>query len=126
MTRESAAVWFFGCVLRTGHWYWTPELERVYAGKSDRPTPFEVDGKFTPKFTAQGAARLAHHDGWTVLAFHDYSVDNRPGSNGAFLAVGALDYDDMMLLASLHFPQVLGRVGPIRLVPAENEAVNAT
>lgn len=114
-------VWFFGCVRRAGHWYWTPELERVYAGNSDRPTPFEVDGKFTPTLTAQGAARLVHVDGWTVLAFHDYTVDSRPGSNGAFLARGSLDCEALLLLASEHFPQLLERVGPIRLVPAENE-----
>lgn len=57
----------------------------------------KIDGSFAPKGdTHHGAAKLWHTNGWTVLAFWDYSRDSRPGSNAAFIYRGTWDAEDLL------------------------------
>lgn len=57
----------------------------------------------------EGRARLHHIDGWTVLAFWDRSVDDRFGSNSAFLLPGILSATEAHAAAKAAFPAVWDR-----------------
>lgn len=87
---------YFGCWHAVGHHLWTPNAtgaERVVHpwGRGSRG----IDGKLPPGFRnprtgivdeqIEGLATLTHLDGWTAIAFWDRSVDERGGSNSAFL-----------------------------------------
>lgn len=58
----------------------------------------------------QGQARMHFVAGWTVMAFWDRSGDRRGGSNSNFLAEGEFIFDEMCVLARLHFPAVWARI----------------
>lgn len=76
----------------------------------------ELDGAQAPKDRSQGSARLTRiqvDDGWwTILAWHDYTGDKRPGSNSALAIHGAVKYGfvDMMQLGRELFPEVFQRL----------------
>jgi len=77
----------------------------------DLPASMEhVDCQFTPRVNRrQGCAALANRDGWTILAWHDYTGDSRPGSNSVLVAEGEHDFAAMMGLLAKRFPSVLAR-----------------
>lgn len=57
----------------------------------------------------QSACKLTHRRGWTVLAFWDRTGDARGNSNSAFIAEGALGFEEMLAAAREHFPELLAR-----------------
>lgn len=64
----------------------------------------KIDGNFTPKSDySHGAAKLWYSAGWTILAFHDYSRDTRPGSNAAFIIRGKHNFNEVMQMARESF-----------------------
>lgn len=63
------------------------------------------DGQLTPKGNnKEGAAKLHHVDNGTILAFHDYTVDSRPGSNSMFWFPGNYTFEEMLQLIKVDFP----------------------
>ncbi len=84
----------------------------------------QVDCKLTPRTTKeQSAAALHYLDGWTALAMHDYSVDDRGNSNSVFLINRILDFNEMIDSIKLYFPGILSRiesVAPIKLIEEVN------
>jgi hypothetical protein len=100
-------IYYFGCIHEAGHFLWEPPS---HGARKEATTPWgrNPDGTLCPK-RGEGGALLHHKDGWTAIAFVDYSVDTRPGSNSAFLAEGIFTFDEMKQLAAQHFPEVWQR-----------------
>jgi hypothetical protein len=70
-----------------------------------------------PDGDVPGEAKLTRVRGWTVLAWWDRSVDTRGGSNSVIVADRPLDFDQMIALLAIHFPEVSKRQRvPIRFV----------
>lgn len=65
--------------------------------------------------SVQGHAALHYKDGWTALAWHDFTGDERGGSNSLVLARGILSFDEMVALFKLYFPAQFERQPPLRL-----------
>lgn len=107
--------YFFGPRGRPGHYWWGETGREELDGPKGLPwTAF--DGRLTPKnVKRQGLAALHHLDGWTALAFHDYTSDGRPGSNCAFVFDETLDFDEVMVRARELWPKDLARIGEVVL-----------
>lgn len=123
-------VWSLG-----GHASWL----RASSPRNVHNVPFDagdLDGKLAPKVTRDAGAARLHHieraDGWwSILAWHDYTGDRRPGSNSAIVVHGLVKYGfaDMLQLARSLFPEVMDRLDranvhmymaePIAVVPWE-------
>jgi hypothetical protein len=126
-------VYYFGCGRRVGHWWYLPNpagAQTLWWGSSAAAasamrTVFpDIDADYAPrtKRFVEGQAKLTHIRGWTVLAWWDNSVDHRPNSNSAIVANRTLDYDQMLSLLAVQFPEVLQRQRkPIELVQMEGE-----
>lgn len=89
--------YFFGVEspTRVGHFLFGPieapgVLEHHWSASHPSLQPGALDGRLTPRQdTRQGAARLHHIDGFTFLAWHDYSADGRAGCNSVFILEGS-------------------------------------
>lgn len=105
---------YFGCFYSTGHGFHLPSGDSA-TYKSRPPTPWGYGVESLPPDTdrRQGAAALHHMEGWTALAVHDYTVDDRPGSKSVFCFDGDLDFAEALDEAMLHFPKILSRVGKV-------------
>lgn len=112
--------YYFGCIGRAGHYLFaapgSPRIEYT-----DTPFRHQIDGRFCPPGAqVQGRAQLTHLEGWTAISYWDRTVDARPGSNSNFLVPAYADFDQMVELATRHFPTVLARLpSPIEQWAAE-------
>ena len=57
----------------------------------------------------QGDAALRYKSGWTALAWHDYTGDQRGGSNSTLFANGIFSFQEMQDLLRQHFGKVADR-----------------
>lgn len=106
-----------------GHFVFPPSgepswLDAHKAKAREHGCPFgaeDLDGTFTPPRRAgQGVVRFVHTTAggkaWSVLAWHDYTGDSRPGSNSAIAIEGTHEYDAAMEIARRMFPDVFARL----------------
>lgn len=100
-------IYYFGCWDTAGHYL----FESQYNRPSMDVIPWEnIDGGLcTEETRIQGVAKIHHKDGWTALAFWDYSIDDRPGSNSVFLAEGIHGFYHMIEFSKKHFPKIFNR-----------------
>lgn len=102
--------WFyFGCHGGPGHCLWTEGMHKEY-----RQGPGQFDGSLAPQGSRDPyIASVSRLGGWgmTALAWWDYSVDTRGGSNSIIFAPG-LDINATLMLveAQRRFPQVFSRL----------------
>ena len=115
-------VFYFGCIDVAGHYMHASspprnleERRAVSQLTHSNPWGLNIDGGLCPR---RGGALVHHKDGWTALAFEDFTVDSRPGSNSVFLAEGTYDFDEMARIAEEYFPAVWARCGR-GLIPAK-------
>lgn len=111
---DKADVWFFGPIGRAGHYWWETEHKtmksRSLAGPEGFPWP-GIDGVFTNKDDkTQSVWTITQEHGWTVVAFHDYTVDNRGGSNANFVVNATVGYGQAIDLARDKFPGIVERL----------------
>jgi hypothetical protein len=119
-------VLYFGCVGDKGHYLWGPGTAPDYRPTWLRsrtlyqlPWGEKTDGGLVPPGTRDrrapeglAAIHLARDErgtNWTAIAFWDYSVDGRPGSNSVFVFDEAIDFDRGIALAKAAFPTVWAR-----------------
>ena len=101
-------VLYFGCIKEAGHYLHNTKGKRSL-DFSVVPWP-KIDGVLCPEYTIkEGASKLHHKDGWTALAFWDYSVDKRPGSNSVFFAEGIHGFEHMIQFGKDYFGQIMER-----------------
>lgn len=118
-------IYFFG-VLRAGeagHYLYTDDGREPRALPAGFPwSPRDLDGGLTWNAGAwiesasgrrresargpciQGDAAMRYRDGWTVIAWHDFTGDQRGGSNSALFARGVFTAAEMWALLERHFP----------------------
>ena len=120
-------VWFFGCRRIYGHCFWDPsgigKLRDSQALLGPEGIPWRtVDGALTPKdLMHQGAWALRHHQGWTALAFHDYTIDSRPKSNSVFISDEILSWIEIVKAAAPAFPDVVERLDLTKYIQKEEK-----
>lgn len=80
-------LFFFGCLDQVGH-YWAHR-------NGERPAEIpaavynKIDGSFTPTNNkAQGIGKVTKEGTVYVIAWHDYTVDKRGGSNSNIIGYG--------------------------------------
>lgn len=116
---------YFGCWGGKGHYFWNARGDRTMAYRNAiEGLPWQsVDGCLTPTSSReQGAAALHHEQGWTALAWHDYTVDSRPGSNSAlFMPEPNLIFEIMIMHLSMVFtPIYLRQDGSLHFVEKDS------
>ncbi|MFC7515115.1 hypothetical protein ACFQUU_08875 [Herbaspirillum sp. GCM10030257] len=117
---------YFGCHRQVGHYLFLPGMRPRYDRQLDKLTHF--DGKLPPQGDATPyVAAVSRLGGWglSALAFWDYSVDNRGGSNSVFYAPSlTITPEELMAGAKQHFPEVWARLPEVRLAVAPPLAGN--
>ena len=116
---------YFGCIGQSGHYLWVSEhysVSNVSALKhhtgitmvNERFLHF-MDGAFVPPSGKQGVFRESIVPPFRIIAWSDYTVDSRPGSNSALLGYGYANADEILIDAINHFPSVMQRqTSPLR------------
>jgi hypothetical protein len=117
---------YFGCWdTSSGHWLRDEYGQQIpFDHERNRFSVIDsakIDGGFVPKDRNRrhGDAKLWHAADWTILALHDYSRDQRGGSNANFLLRGTHTFEEVMADARKHFArqvELIEATGPIRLV----------
>jgi hypothetical protein len=107
---------YFGCFEQAGHFVWNIDYEHVNPWKTLGAYWLQMhDGVLTPHYSGQyfpdeGDALVHHFGNFTVLAFWDYSVDSRWGSNSMFAIPGHhLDFSEVLVEAKKAFPKIFER-----------------
>lgn len=111
---------YFGCHRQSGHYTFSEgmrELTRRFGSRDlsrlDGMLPSQID-------TAPYIATVSRLEGWglTALAFWDYSVDTRGGSNSIVFAPSlTIEPGELLTEAQRRFPQVFERLPqPVRLL----------
>lgn len=79
--------------------------------------PALLDGRLTPPDNnEQGNARMHWLGGYTLLAWHDYTGDNRPGSNSVFIVEGEHAFLQMVAFFRIGCPAIFTRQPQITLI----------
>lgn len=104
-------LFYFGCIGQKGHYlFGGSEREAAKALHLSDAFIRSIDGKFTPtETTEQGLYRLSVIGICQIVSWHDYSVDQRPGSNSILLGIGFNDAEEMLSEAEKLFPEVMKR-----------------
>ncbi len=104
---------YFGAKGEVGHYVWSPNGERLgrIAHKNTRVEWFAYkDGQLAPKKDwTPGKAILHHYPEFTIVAYWDYAVDKRPGSNSMFLLPGKLSGNETISEIQKTFPDIWKR-----------------
>jgi len=111
---------FFGAYRSAGHYLREPGGRMADARRMpDALQPYRLDGTLTPRdgLQRQGRACLHHVAGWTVVAWWDRAVDERMGSNSAFLMRGTHTFHGVLLAGANAFPELLPRFAMLEQVP---------
>lgn len=106
--------YYFGCMGVTGH-YMFPATRRGNFPDANYKVIEYIDGLYTPGgSTEQGKAQFSMIGPFTIIAWHDYTVDKRPGSNSNIIGYGFTGTRseiivDMFKDFMIRFPQVVNR-----------------
>lgn len=100
---------FFGCYKVPGHFVYAPKNRSVSKGIWHWVS--QLDGRLTPPSDKdQSKALLYHIDNITIIAFWDYTGDQRPGSNSMFIISGIHHYAAAISIARKHFKEIFDRL----------------
>lgn len=124
--RPKHDVLYFGCWSPTnlGHFLYNAD---GYTVKRTSEWLGDLDGEFCPRDSRTQGRGALHHakdgDGveWTLIAFHDYTGDSRPGSNSVILVKGTKTHDEACSLFKVEFPEQWERWGEVMEVPYVSE-----
>jgi hypothetical protein len=112
-TTTRPTVLYFGCIDRPGHYLWHLLHGRL-SWREFRLTPWgdHIDGGVFGDSKSKHEAGRVHvqkKDGWTAVAWADYSVDRRPGSHSTFLVHADVTAEELIAMAREQWPQVFNR-----------------
>jgi hypothetical protein len=111
---------YFGCYRRPGHYLFKPGMREPYSPELRKLLNF--DGILPPQDNSTGyVATVSRLEAWgvTALAFWDYTVDSRGGSNSVFYAPSlTITPDEMIEQARAQFPEVWARLPAVKLLAA--------
>ena len=115
---------YFGCKDGTpGHYLWGEGMSSIWSGNLDFLNRF--DALLPPQRSREGyLATISRLEGWgmTAMAWWDYSVDSRSGSNSIIFAPSlTITGKDLLAEAQRRFPVVFARLpSPVRLISIMN------
>ena len=109
-------LFYFGCIARPGHYLWDKSLRTVNICYSDvLPKGVNVklleriDQTFVPPDGIECLYNVSIVPPLTIIAWADYSVDTRLGSNSALIAYGYSNVEEIFKAAKTDFPFLLAR-----------------
>lgn len=112
------ALFYFGCGRDKGHFLWETEGQYIHVfhdaakrlGVTESVLKF-IDGTYIPSSypQIQGHYQLSIIGPCKIVAWHDYSVDSRSGSNSALIGTGFDSPESMIDAAILKFPSFMNR-----------------
>lgn len=121
---------YFGCIGVAGHYLWLTEghtagghgsIFRSRSGIEGISESFIncMDGVYVPGHTReQGQYQVSVVPPFCIVAWHDFTVDKRPGSNSALLGIGYGGVEDIFADAIVKFPSVMKRqIVPLKPAP---------
>lgn len=116
-------LFYFGCIRGAGHYLWQSPGSTIYARAAASHIPgannklFEcLDGVFAPGGTTQqGVYQVSIIPPVTIVAWHDYTVDSRPGSNSALVGYGYNSAEEIIEAAKKLFPGVMSRQPELKI-----------
>jgi len=96
---------YFGCKNGPGHYVFRPDGNEV----SRRDNPYAAwlkqhDAKIATGWGKQGVIVYKQFPEFVIIAYTDYTVDSRPGSNSMFLIPGNLSESEAIQQAKSLFP----------------------
>jgi hypothetical protein len=113
---------YFGCYRQAGHYLFAKGMRSV-SDRTLRKLEY-LDGKLPPQHdTTPYVASISRLGGWgmTALAFWDYTVDKRGGSNSVFFAPSlTISPEDLLAGAKQHFPEVWARLPEVKLAAQQD------
>jgi hypothetical protein len=120
---------YFGCYRQSGHYVFDEGMHREYRHETRRLSNF--DGALPAQDDATPyVATISRLGGFnmTALAFWDYSVDKRGGSNSIIFAPGLeIDPEQLLSEAQRRFPRVFARLPqPVTLRPQPQSQATPT
>ena len=111
---------YFGCYRSPGHFLFKPGMREPYDREMQNLRNF--DGLLPPQDSRAGyVATVSRLEAWgvTALAFWDYTVDSRSGSNSVFYAPSlTIAPEELMAQARAQFPEVWARLPEVKLLAA--------
>lgn len=112
---------YFGCRNnQPGHYLWKGRHSTRYEEFQRYNFNYRVlgmlDDTFVVKGAAQGEYSVCYLPALMIIAWPDYSVDKRPGSNSALVAHGYTSVEEIMRDALVQYPDVVKRQ-QVELVP---------
>jgi hypothetical protein len=112
---------YFGCHRQAGHYTFAEGMREMTRRYGSRDLS-RFDGMLPPQIdTEPYIATVSRLGGWgfTALAFWDYSVDKRGGSNSVVFAPSlTIEPIELLAEAQRRFPEVFGRLPQVvRLLP---------
>lgn len=114
--------YYFGCGLSEKGHYWFVPLDGNLHHINMRELPLvlgniakTIDGTLCPTNAKQGIINRWLLESecstvWTFIAFNDYSVDTRPGSNSVFIFEGNYDTIEACKLIDKYYPKIANRL----------------
>lgn len=106
---------YFGTDGRPGHFFfggsspYAPGLLNDFPG-INKILLLNIDGAFTPGNTArQGIYQVSIVPPVIIVAWHDYTIDSRPGSNSNLIGMGYENAQEMIDDAIKKFPHIMSR-----------------
>lgn len=99
---------YFGCKNEAGHYCWDETGKRLF--RHENLFLLNHDTKLAPQNDkTESRAILHHYPDFTVLAYWDYKVDSRPGSNSMFLTNGKKSPQEIIDEIKTSFPDIWER-----------------
>lgn len=113
---------YFGCQNDAGHYVWSADHHIVSIKNPIAYFLTKNDAQLAPINTKeQGKAILHHFPEFTILAYWDYKVDKRPGSNSMFLIPGQKTPEETIVEIKKAFPKIWNR-SPATIIGEMNHA----
>ena len=124
---------YFGCIRDKGHYLWYSEQNRIANSSALKSiTGIEgvtdnflnsIDGTYTWNTYGQGICKYSLVPPFRIIAWNDFTVDTRPGSNSVLLGIGYESAQEMFAEAMKQFPSVMQRQTiPLQIVNTWNQA----
>jgi hypothetical protein len=113
-------IYYWGCWEQAGHHLWSRHPGQPPHAALPRwlaqPWRTRLDAGLLAAIEPGPPVQLvyAQLDGWTAIAWWDRTVDDRPGSNSAFLAPELLSEDEILARAQVDWPEIFVRCGELR------------
>jgi hypothetical protein len=83
-------LFYFGCGDEKGHYIFPGRFAIDMSAMPDVHYKFfdRIDGVFVPAAISQGSGQFSQVGPISIIAWHDYTVDSRPGSNSNIIGYG--------------------------------------